>query len=226
TVEDPVEITQPGLQQVQVEASIGLDFTRIMRAFLRADPDVILVGEMRDIQTAQIGVEASLTGHMVFSTLHTNSAPETVTRLLDMGVEAINFSEALQGILAQRLVKTLCPHCKESYAPSDEEWDYLVNHYDPELFPELGISRDSARLYKAAGCARCGQSGYKGRTGIHELLVATPEVRRAIVRRQPAEEIGRLAAEQGMRTLHQDGIYKIFKGDIDIFQLQKTTNAD
>lgn len=226
TVEDPVEITQPGLQQVQVEASIGLDFTRIMRAFLRADPDVILVGEMRDIQTAQIGVEASLTGHMVFSTLHTNSAPETVTRLLDMGVEAINFSEALQGILAQRLVKTLCPHCKESYAPSDEEWDYLVNHYDPELFPELGISRDSARLCKAAGCARCGQSGYKGRTGIHELLVATPEVRRAIVRRQPAEEIGRLAAEQGMRTLHQDGIYKIFKGDIDIFQLQKTTIAD
>ncbi len=226
TVEDPVEITQPGLQQVQVESSIGLDFPRIMRAFLRADPDVILVGEMRDMQTAQIGVEASLTGHMVFSTLHTNSAPETVTRLLEMGVEAINFSEALQGILAQRLVKTLCPQCKESYAPSDEEWDYLVNHYGPESFPELGIERASARLHRAIGCPRCARTGYKGRTGIHELLVATPDVRRAIVRRQPAEEIARLAMDQGMRTLHQDGIYKIFKGDIDIYQLQKATIAD
>lgn len=226
TVEDPVEITQSGLQQVQVESSIGLDFPRIMRAFLRADPDVILVGEMRDAQTAQIGVEASLTGHMVFSTLHTNSAPETVTRLLEMGVEAINFSEALQGVLAQRLVKTLCPHCRESYIPTDEEWAYLVDQYGAELFPELGMDRASARLYRAKGCSKCGQSGYKGRTGIHELLVATPEVRRAIVRRQPAEEIERLAIDQGMRTLHQDGIHKIFKGDIDIHQLQKATVAD
>ncbi len=226
TVEDPVEITQPGLQQVQVESTIGLDFPRIMRAFLRADPDVILVGEMRDAQTAQIGVEASLTGHMVFSTLHTNSAPETVTRLLEMGIEAINFSEALQGVLAQRLVKTLCPHCRESYVPTDEEWAYLIDQYGAELFPELGVERASARLYRAKGCAKCGQSGYKGRTGIHELLVATAEVRRTIVRRQPAEEIGRLAVDQGMRTLHQDGIHKIFKGDIDIHQLQKATVAD
>lgn len=226
TVEDPVEITQAGLQQVQVENSIGLNFSRIMRAFLRADPDVILVGEMRDVETAQIGVEASLTGHMVFSTLHTNSAPETVTRLLEMGVEPINFSEALQGILAQRLVKTLCPDCKESYAPSDEEWEYLMQQYGVEFFPELGVERSSARLYKAKGCPKCSQSGYKGRTGIHELLVATPEIRRAVVRRQPAEEIGRLAMAQGMRTLHQDGIFKIFKGDIDIFQLQKATVTD
>lgn len=226
TVEDPVEITQPGLQQVQVESAIGLDFPRIMRAFLRADPDVILVGEMRDLQTAQIGVEASLTGHMVFSTLHTNSAAETVTRLLDMGVESLNFSEALHGILAQRLVKTLCAQCREAYAPSDEEWAYLLNQYGGEYFPELGIERSTARIYRAKGCGRCGQTGYRGRIGIHELLVATPEIRKAISRKQPSEEVAGMAIEQGMRTLYQDGIAKIFKGDIDILQLQKVTTSE
>lgn len=226
TVEDPVEITQPGLQQVQVEMSIGLDFAKIMRAFLRADPDVILVGEMRDLSTAQIGVEASLTGHMVYTTLHTNSAPETVTRLLDMGVEAINFSEALQGILAQRLVKTLCPDCRVSVAPSDEEWQYLIDQYGPEYFPELKLERASARIFKAKGCPRCNGSGYRGRTGIHELLVATPGIRKAIVRKLSAEDIARIAVEQGMRTLYQDGIAKILKGDIDILQLQKVTVAE
>lgn len=226
TVEDPVEITQPGLQQVQVENAIGLDFPRIMRSFLRADPDVILVGEMRDFQTAQIGVEASLTGHMVFSTLHTNSAAETVTRLLDMGIEALNFSEALQGVLAQRLVKTLCPNCREAYSPADEEWEYLLDQYGPEYFPELGIERKDARLFRAKGCGRCAQTGYKGRTGIHELLVATPEIRKAIVRKKPAEEIAGMAIELGMRTLYQDGIAKIFKGDIDVLQLQKVTAAE
>jgi type II secretory ATPase GspE/PulE/Tfp pilus assembly ATPase PilB-like protein len=226
TVEDPVEITQPGLQQVQVESAIGLDFPRIMRAFLRADPDVILVGEMRDLQTAQIGVEASLTGHMVFSTLHTNSAAETVTRLLDMGIESLNFSEALHGILAQRLVKTLCVQCREAYAPSDEEWAYLLTQYGEDFFPELGIDRSSARVYRAKGCGRCGQTGYRGRTGIHELLVATPEIRKAIARKHSSEEVALMAIEQGMRTLYQDGIAKIFKGDIDILQLQKVTTSE
>ncbi len=226
TVEDPVEITQPGLQQVQVESSIGLDFPRIMRAFLRADPDVILVGEMRDLQTAQIGVEASLTGHMVFSTLHTNSAAETVTRLLDMGIESLNFSEALHGVLAQRLVKTLCAQCRETCTPSDEEWDYLLNQYGEQYFPELGIDRSTAKIYRAKGCGRCSQSGYRGRTGIHELLVATPDIRKAIARRLPSEEVARMAIEQGMRTLYQDGIAKIFKGDIDILQLQKVTTSE
>jgi type II secretory ATPase GspE/PulE/Tfp pilus assembly ATPase PilB-like protein len=226
TVEDPVEITQPGLQQVQVESSIGLDFPRIMRAFLRADPDVILVGEMRDLQTAQIGVEASLTGHMVFSTLHTNSAAETVTRLLDMGIESLNFSEALHGVLAQRLVKTLCAQCREAYAPSDEEWDYLLHQYGEKFFPELGIGRSEAKIYRAKGCGRCSQTGYRGRIGIHELLVATPEIRKAIARKQPSEEVAHMAIEQGMRTLYQDGIAKIFKGDIDILQLQKVTTSE
>jgi len=226
TVEDPVEITQPGLQQVQVESAIGLDFPRIMRAFLRADPDVILVGEMRDLQTAQIGVEASLTGHMVFSTLHTNSAAETVTRLLEMGVESLNFSEALHGILAQRLVKTLCTQCRDPHPPTDEEWEFLVSQYGADYFPELRIERASAKVYRAKGCGRCSQTGYRGRTGIHELLVATPEIRKAISRKLLAEEIARMAIEQGMRTLYQDGIAKIFKGDIDILQLQKVTTSE
>jgi type II secretory ATPase GspE/PulE/Tfp pilus assembly ATPase PilB-like protein len=226
TVEDPVEITQPGLQQVQVDPAIGLDFPRIMRAFLRAAPDVILVGEMRDLQTAQIGVEASLTGHMVFSTLHTNSAAETVTRLLDMGIESLNFSEALHGILAQRLVKTLCPQCREEQAPSDEEWNYLVQQYGEKYFPELGLERGKAKVFKAKGCGRCSMTGYRGRTGIHELLVATPEVRKAVSRRLTADEIAEMAIEQGMRTLYQDGIAKIFKGDIDILQLQKVTMSE
>lgn len=226
TVEDPVEITQAGLQQVQVDTSISLDFPRIMRSFLRADPDVILVGEMRDFQTAQIGVEASLTGHMVFSTLHTNSAPETVTRLLDMGIEPLNFSEALQGVLAQRLVKTLCANCKEGSSPCDDVWEHLVEQYGKDDFPELKVQRSSVKIFAAKGCAKCGQTGYKGRTGIHELLVATPEVRQAIVRKQPAEEIAALAKKQGMRTLYQDGIAKVLKGDIDIYQLQKVTSSD
>lgn len=226
TVEDPVEITQSGLQQVQIDMAIGLDFPRIMRSFLRADPDVILVGEMRDFQTAQIGVEASLTGHMVFSTLHTNSAPETVTRLVDMGIEVLNFSEALQGVLAQRLVKTLCTNCKQATTPSAEVWEHLVEQYGSEYFSELNVQRSSAKIFIAKGCPRCGQTGYKGRTGIHELLVATPEIRKTIIRKQPAEEIATLAVEQGMRTLYQDGIAKVIKGDIDIFQLQKVTSSD
>jgi type II secretory ATPase GspE/PulE/Tfp pilus assembly ATPase PilB-like protein len=226
TVEDPVEITQPGLQQVQVDTSIGLTFARIMRAFLRADPDVILVGEMRDLETAQIGVEASLTGHLVFSTLHTNSAPETVSRLLEMGIEPLNFSEALQGVLAQRLVKTLCSACKQPHEPTPEEWDFLVEQYGPQYFPELGVSREDVQLFRAVGCPRCGQTGYRGRTGIHELLVPTPEIRRAIARRQPAEEIRVLAMAAGMRTLYQDGIAKIVRGDMDILQLQKVTASD
>lgn len=226
TVEDPVEITQAGLQQVQVDTSIGLTFARIMRSFLRADPDVILVGEMRDTETAQIGVEASLTGHMVFSTLHTNSAPETITRLLEMDIEPINFSEALQGVLAQRLVKTLCPACRKAYTPSEEEWDFLVTQYGKEHFEELNVTRETTSLNKAEGCPKCGKTGYKGRTGIHELLVATPEIRSAIIRRKPVEEIATLAMEQGMRTLYQDGISKILKGDVDILQLQKVTAAE
>src|SRR6056297_85161 len=178
TAEDPVEITQKGLRQVQVKPKIGYDFAAAMRAFLRADPDVIMVGEMRDRETTQIGIEASLTGHLVFSTLHTNSAPESVTRLLDMGMDPFNFADALIAILAQRLVRTLCKNCKESYHPDKSEYEALVREYDEELFKKnvnIPYSED-LMLYRPAGCEQCNNTGYRGRLGIHELLIASDTI--------------------------------------------------
>lgn len=221
TAEDPVEITQPGLQQVQVMPRIGFDFAAALRSFLRADPDVILIGEMRDRETARIAVEASLTGHLVFSTLHTNSAPETISRLLDMGVDPLNFADAILGILAQRLVRTLCSSCKQAFAPAPAEYEQLVRIYGPECFPELKLSRDDLQLFRPAGCAQCGNTGYKGRTGIHELLVATPEIRHLISLRSEVAQIRSLALEQGMRTLLQDGVAKIVRGETDLCQLRR-----
>jgi len=164
TAEDPVEITQYGLRQVQVHSKIGLDFAAAMRAFLRADPDVIMVGEMRDYETAKTGVEASLTGHLVFSTLHTNSAPETIVRLLDMGIDPLNFADALLGILAQRLIRTLCKNCKEQYHPTKEEYDENRRSYDQEEFDKLNIPyNDDFKLYRPKGCDICNNTGYRGR---------------------------------------------------------------
>jgi len=221
TAEDPVEITQRGLQQVQVMPRIGFDFAAALRSFLRADPDVILIGEMRDRETARIAVEASLTGHLVFSTLHTNSAPETITRLLDMGIDPLNFADALLGVLAQRLVRTLCSSCRQPYAPTQAEYEQLERACGPEHFAELAPSRDDLRLCKPIGCSRCGGLGYRGRTGIHELLVATPEIRHLISHGGEASGIRSLAVQQGMRTLMQDGIAKIIRGDIDLCQLRR-----
>ena len=173
TVEDPVEITQRGLRQVQINLKKDVTFANSMRAFLRADPDVIMVGEMRDHETAGIGIEASLTGHLVLSTLHTNSAPETITRLLDMDLDPFNFSDALLGILAQRLTRTLCK-CKEAYHPDSTEFEELAHLYGPEHWEKLGIEyNDSFALHRPKGCAECNDTGYKGRMGIHELLFAT-----------------------------------------------------
>lgn len=219
TAEDPVEITQPGLQQVQVLPKINYTFATAMRAFLRADPDVILIGEMRDQETADIGVEASLTGHLVLSTLHTNSAPETITRLLDLGLDPVNFSDALLGVLAQRLMRTLCGNCKEAYTPERKELDHLVEIYGQEDFQELGIDLDSVQLNRAVGCEECGETGYKGRTGIHELLTGSPELRRLIYKRADLDAIRQQALHDGMRTLKQDGILKIFSGMSDYTQL-------
>ncbi|MEK6653547.1 MAG: GspE/PulE family protein, partial [Thermodesulfobacteriota bacterium] len=169
TAEDPVEITQYGLRQVQVQSKIGFDFAAAMRAFLRADPDVIMGGEMRDFETAKTGVEASLTGHLVFSTLHTNSAPETIVRLLDMGIDPLNFADSLLGILAQRLVRTLCKKCKEAYHPDRNEYDEIVESYGEEQFLKLNIPYDDRfTLYRLKGCEACDKTGYKGRMGIHE----------------------------------------------------------
>ncbi len=220
TAEDPVEITQRGLRQVQMQNKIGLDFARTLRSFLRGDPDVIMVGEMRDVETCSIGLEASLTGHLVMSTLHTNSAPETVTRLIDMGMNPINFSDALILIVAQRLVKTLCKYCKKDYHPSRDEFDMLANEYGRIEFLKLGIEyKDDFKLKKPVGCKHCGQSGYLGRTGLFELLEGTPAIRRMIMRRALVEEIQEQATQDGMTTLKQDGIRKILKGQCDYKQV-------
>ncbi len=220
TAEDPVEITQKGLRQVQMLPKIGLDFARAMRAFLRGDPDVIMVGEMRDVETCSIGLEASLTGHLVFSTLHTNSAPETVTRLIDMGMNPLNFADALLLIAAQRLVRTLCKECKEDYHPSQKEFEILAREYGLEEFRKLGIQySNDLRLKKPVGCHKCNDTGYAGRTGLHEVMEGTEELKRMIMNKSLVEEIRAQAIKDGMTTLKQDGILKVFKGDCDLKQV-------
>ncbi len=221
TAEDPVEITQKGLRQVQVQPKIGFNFAAAMRSFLRADPDVIMVGEMRDHETASTGVEASLTGHLVLSTLHTNSASETITRLLDVGMDPFNFADALLGILAQRLVRILCKSCKEAYHPSREEFDALARAYG-DNFDALNVSyNDDLTLYRAKGCQKCQNTGYKGRTGLFELLVVTREMKALIQNKARNEEIRDQAIADGMTTLMQDGIRKIFLGETDLMQVRK-----
>jgi type II secretory ATPase GspE/PulE/Tfp pilus assembly ATPase PilB-like protein len=221
TAEDPVEITQEGLRQVQMLPKIGLNFASAMRSFLRADPDVIMVGEMRDEETVSTGIEASLTGHLVFSTLHTNSAPETITRLLDMGMDPFNFSDALLGILAQRLVRTLCEDCKEAYHPSKEEFESLVRAYDGD-FDSLNISYNKdLKLYKPKGCQKCQKTGYRGRTAIFEILAGTPKLKSLIQNRATMQEIRKQAVADGMRTLMQDGIRNILLGKTDLLQVRK-----
>ena len=223
TAEDPVEITQRGLRQVQVKPKIGFDFAAAMRAFLRADPDVIMVGEMRDKETTSIGIEASLTGHLVFSTLHTNSAPESITRLLDMGMDPFNFADAILCILAQRLVRTLCKACKRMYHPSKEEYDELVREYgEAEFKNNLNIPyTDDLELQKPEGCDLCSNTGYRGRMGIHELLMGTDVMKKLIQTKATMGEIRDQAITDGMTTLKQDGIDKIFQGHCDLIEVRK-----
>jgi len=222
TAEDPIEITQAGLRQVEVKPKIGLNFARIMRAFLRADPDVIMIGEMRDQETASIGIEASLTGHLVFSTLHTNSAPETVTRLLDMGLNPLNFSDAFLGVLAQRLVRRLCTDCRESYKPSREEFEELAQEFDPEALEKSGVTYSSdLTLYRPKGCERCSGTGYRGRLAIHELLNGTKEIKRMIKRQANTEDLFKQGIQDGMTTLKQDGMLKAFQGITDFAEVRR-----
>ncbi len=218
TAEDPVEITQPGLQQVQVNAKTGFTFANALRAFLRADPDVIMIGEMRDKETAHAGVEASLTGHLVFSTLHTNSAAETVVRLLDLGLDPVSFADAFLGVLAQRLVRTLCPDCREPYTAGAEERTRIERYYGTQWLKELALP-DTLTLHRAKGCDACHQTGYRGRVGIHELLTTSPRITDLIYHRATATELKQAALDEGMRTLMQDGITKLVAGHIDIEQL-------
>ena len=241
TAEDPVEITQKGLRQVQVNKKAGLDFAAVMKAFLRADPDIIMVGEMRDKETTGTGIEASLTGHLVFATLHTNSATESIIRLLDMGMDPFNFADALLGILAQRLAKRLCGKCKQSYIPGPDEIKQVLQEYCSELLNTAIFKKDAKAayenvykdliksyandkgqltFYKKAGCDACGGSGYKGRTGLHELLIATDPIKKLIQEHARVAEILARCLEEGMRTLKMDGIEKVMQGITDMAQVR------
>jgi type II secretory ATPase GspE/PulE/Tfp pilus assembly ATPase PilB-like protein len=239
TAEDPIEITQPGLRQVQVNPKIDWTFAKALRAFLRADPDVIMVGEIRDEETAQMAVEASLTGHLVLSTLHTNSAPETVTRLLDMGMDPFNFADSLLAVLAQRLVRRLCPHCRQSRPALASDLDELVADYLHAFAPgnekptrealvrEWGVrAGDSGLLvYHSPGCKHCDETGFKGRAGLHELMVISRELRRLVQTGARAEALQQVAMAEGMRTLRQDGIEKVLAGVTTIEEVRATSNV-
>jgi type II secretory ATPase GspE/PulE/Tfp pilus assembly ATPase PilB-like protein/GAF domain-containing protein len=220
TAEDPVEITQYGLRQVQVQPKIGFTFEAAMRAFLRADPDVIMVGEMRDKETAETGIEASLTGHLVVSTLHTNSAPETITRLLDMELDPFSFADSLLGVLAQRLARSLCKACRAPRRPLPEEWEEIAAAFGGAAVLEAqGIKYPDFPLYEGKGCDTCGGTGYKGRVGLHELLINNDALKSLIAHRSPVEKIRVAAIENGMVTLLQDGIQKAMQGITDLKQV-------
>jgi type II secretory ATPase GspE/PulE/Tfp pilus assembly ATPase PilB-like protein len=241
TAEDPVEITQRGLRQVQMNPKAGLTFAVAMKAFLRADPDIIMVGEMRDKETTSTGIEASLTGHLVFATLHTNSAPESIIRLLDMGMDPFNFADALLGVLAQRLAKRLCGKCKKPHVATAEEVQALMEEFATELahtsswkddpqgrrdellqewMKNFGNDKGEITLYEAVGCEVCGGTGYKGRVGLHELLLGTDAVKKNIQEHARVAEMIATALEDGMRTLKQDGIEKVLQGITDIKQVR------
>jgi type II secretory ATPase GspE/PulE/Tfp pilus assembly ATPase PilB-like protein len=238
TAEDPVEITQKGLRQVQVNKKV-VDFPAVMKAFLRADPDIIMVGEMRDAETTHIGIEASLTGHLVFATLHTNSAPEAVIRLLDMGMDPFNFADALVGILAQRLAKRLCK-CKAPYTPDGDEMKQFMQEYTFDLRqtpPWIKDPQGEAKklyeywlkeygkdgkltLYKPVGCDACGGSGYKGRVGLHELMIASDSVKKLIQERARVADLFVKCVEENMSTLKMDGMEKVMMGLTDMKQVR------
>ena len=221
TIEDPVEITQRGLRQVQVQTKIGLTFQEALRSFLRLDPDVIMVGEMRDEETVKTAIDASLTGHLVLSTLHTNSASETVVRLIDMGMDPFNFADALLGVLAQRLARRLCEVCREPYHPDKEEYDRLVQVYGSKWFrvhEGPAYSRDLT-LMKKTGCEACNDTGYKGRVAVHELLVNTDALKQLIRHKASVEQLRNAAIAVGMRTLLMDGIQKVLQGLTDLSEI-------
>jgi type II secretory ATPase GspE/PulE/Tfp pilus assembly ATPase PilB-like protein len=211
TAEDPIEITQDGLRQVQVHPKIGLTFAATMRAFLRADPDVIMIGEMRDKETADIAIEASLTGHLVFSTIHTNSAVETVVRLLDLGCDPFNYSDAMLGVLAMRLCKRICQNCRECYSPTRAEYDQLVDAYGEQEWSRVAYSSEFV-LFRGRGCDVCNQTGFRGRVPIHEFMIGSPTMKNLIQSRARTRELLSQAKTEGMKTLLQDGIDKVLLG--------------
>jgi len=204
-----------------VHPKIGFTFAAAMRSFLRADPDVIMVGEMRDEETAATGIEASLTGHLVFSTLHTNSAVETVVRLLDMGLDPFNFADALLAVVAQRLVRRLCTDCLEEYHPEQPEFEELVQAYGADDFKKLNVNHDADLVFhRGKGCAACNNTGYRGRAAIHEVLVATDPMKKLIQSKARVAEMVTVAKEEGMTTLVQDGVLKSLDGLTDLKQVK------
>jgi type II secretory ATPase GspE/PulE/Tfp pilus assembly ATPase PilB-like protein len=225
TAEDPIEITQAGLRQVQMNPKIGWTFAAALRSFMRADPDVIMVGEMRDAETARIGIEASLTGHLVLSTLHTNSAAESVVRLLDFGMDRFNFADALLGVLSQRLVRKLCTECRAKHEPSVKEIEELALEYcdgDGSAAEKVVKTWRQAKptLFKPKGCKACDRTGYQGRMAVYELMLADAAVKRLIQERAPVTDIAAAAVKAGMRTLKQDGIDKVLRGHTDMQQIR------
>ena len=214
TVEDPIEYAIEGIGQTQVNTKVDMTFARGLRAILRQDPDVVMVGEIRDLETAQIGVQASLTGHLVLSTLHTNSAAGAITRMEDMGVEPFLLSSSLLGVLAQRLVRTLCPHCRESHLPDEEECALLA-------LPK----NNQHVIYRAVGCADCGFKGYKGRTGIHELLVVDEKVRE-IIHHGHGEQAIEKYVRQHTASIRRDGFDKVMLGQTTLEEVLRVTRED
>jgi type II secretion system protein E len=240
TVEDPVEYQQPGISQIQVHHKIGLTFSHALRSILRHDPDVVLIGEMRDMETAESAIQASLTGHLVFSTLHTNDAPSAITRLIDMGIEPFLVASTVEGVMAQRLVRTICPDCKVSFTPDIDELpiDFPTGKAAEDMgVPGLAMApahkdgNGHARgqvplLYKGTGCRACRQTGFRGRTGIHELMVSTDAIREMVVTRVNAGVIRHEAMKSGMKTLRQDGWRKVLMGTTTVEEVARVTAGD
>ncbi len=238
TAEDPIEITQHGLRQIQVNSRIGWTFAAALRSLLRADPDVIMLGEIRDAETAEIAIEASLTGHLVLSTLHTNSAAETIVRLNDLGIDSFSFADSLQGVLAQRLVRRLCPACTLSRPLSQGRLDAIIDDYQSALPPGHALldravlqadwlarygKQDLMFEQHATGCEQCGNTGFRGRLALHELLVATPAIRQLVQQRGRPAQIRDQALQEGMRTLRQDGIEKALAGLTSLAEVRAST---
>ncbi len=218
TVEDPVEYQLPGISQIHVNEKIDLSFANVLRSFLRQDPDIIMVGEIRDLPTAEIAIQASLTGHLVFSTVHTNDAASAVTRLVDMGVEPFLVASSLLAILAQRLVRIVCPHCRQEVSPTREEWAELGEHYETDALPK--------KVFAATGCAKCFKTGYYGRTGIYELLLVNDEIRQMVLKNVDSGTIKKAAVKRGMKTLRDDGADKVVHGITTMEEVLRVTQED
>jgi type IV pilus assembly protein PilB len=217
TVEDPIEYMLSGINQVQVNEDIGLNFARVLRSILRQAPNVIMIGEIRDFETAEIAIEASLTGHLVFSTLHTNDAPSAITRLIDMGVKPFLVASSLQSVMAQRLVRRICPECREPYTPTS--WEL-------ETFDLTDEKLKGAQLFKGAGCRACSNTGYRGRVAIFELMTVSEDVQKLVYQRVPSTEIRKVARQMGMKTLREDGMLKVLSGGTTLEEVMRVTAKD